>query len=393
MRNVHANFTWPAMVAKYQECFVRLVGEKRALVAHVTPYFPPHLGGMENVVQEIASQLVVHDHQVRVITSDLGYSDGFIDMPELRGVVERLQSTEVARLPILWNLLPRLLALPKHSVLHVHVAQAFLPELALLCAKLRGSKCIAHFHLDVDGSGGTFSFIFAAYKKVLFPWTLRGADRVIVFSDEQQDLVTTKYGVRREKVVVIPNGVAVSDAAWPRTYKQDGKQLLYVGRLSAQKRVDRLIGAMQYLPADVHLHIVGDGDKLAELRAQVSSCNLDTVTFHGALFGAALRSMYQKADMFVMASEHEGMPLVILEAMAEGLPVCASNVVGTRELVRGYGVLVDDLTPQAFAAEIKWNLPAERLNKLSAASIRNAKKYSWQSIITRIGALYSEVSR
>jgi glycosyltransferase involved in cell wall biosynthesis len=390
--SVRHDFVWQSIAETYQRQFARLVTARVPPAVQISPYFPPHLGGMENVVQEIASHLAMRDYPVHVMTSDIGYYRGFDDDRRLAGKITRIHSSEIARLPVMWNLVPRLLRLPRGSIFHVHVAQAFIPEIALAVARLRRHRFVAHFHLDVEGSGGWLSSVFRAYKKTLFPVMLRSADRVIVFSDAQRSLVVGTYGVTPERVQIIPNGVALDQHAAARRYRRAGTRLLYVGRLSSQKRVDRLLHAMKFLPPALHLDIVGTGDLQDDLQALTEQLALHNVTFHGALFGAPLQRMYQQADVFVIASEREGMPLVVLEAMAAGLPVIASDVLGTRELVAGTGVLVGNLEPAAFAAAIAEQLAAATLTDLSQRSLQKAAAYSWDSIITTLQNLYRELA-
>ena len=388
---VHRDFIWQTTANHYAQHLNTLTAPHKPALVQITPYFPPHLGGMENVAQEISAKLAENGNDVRVITSDISYAPNFTDVPALQGKVQRLKSTEIAHLPIMWNLPLRLLRAPRKSIFHVHIAQAFIPEISLLVARLGRSKFIAHFHLDVSTSGSAASSLFTLYKKTLFPLMLRNADRVIVFSETQQQLVITKYGVRPERAVIIPNGVRLPSGNTDRVYLEPGRQLLYVGRLSPQKRVDRLVEAMQYLPTDIHLNIVGAGESEAELRAIAATRNLKNVTFHGALFGDDLQNMYVAADAFVITSDREGMPLVVLEAMAAGLPIIASDVLGIRELVDGTGVLVKDITPERFASSVIDNLTPERLNKLSRASNKKAATLSWDVIIVRLQQLYDEV--
>lgn len=391
--SVHTDFIWQSIAETYQRHFAGLLADRKSSIIQVSPYFPPHLGGMENVVQEIATHLAAREYPVRVITSDIGYDAGFNDDPRLAGGITRIRSTEIAHMPIMWNLVPQLLRLQRGSIFHVHIAQAFIPEIALFVARLRGHSFVAHFHLDVGGSGGMLSGVFGVYKKTIFPYMLRNADRVIVFSDVQHELVRSKYGVKPDRIAIVPNGVATAAQPGARHYSHPGTRLLYVGRLSAQKRVDSLLRAMKLLPAGIHLDIVGAGELRDELQALAVQLDLHTVTFHGALFGAALQRMYHQADVFVLASDREGMPLVVLEAMAAGLPVIASDVLGTHELVVDAGVLVSDPEPAAFARAIKQHLDPLTLTELSAKSLKRADSYSWEAIILKLQSLYSELVR
>jgi glycosyltransferase involved in cell wall biosynthesis len=110
----------------------------------------------------------------------------------------------------------------------------------------------------------------------------------------------------------------------------DGKVLLYVGRLAAEKGIERLRACLDVLP-DVHLAIVGDGPYRAELERIFAGSRC---TFTGYLFGEDLAKVYASADGFVFPSTTETLGLVLLEAMASGLPIAAAESPATREVLR-----------------------------------------------------------
>src|SRR5579859_2766965 len=120
-------------------------------VVQVTPYYPPHLGGVEVAVQIIATSLAA-TRPVEVLTSTSG-ANGHPNVERAGNLtVRRLRCAEVANTPIAPALVSRLLRLGRGTVVHVHIAQAFAPEVVWITSKLRRRPFIAHFHLDVDPS-------------------------------------------------------------------------------------------------------------------------------------------------------------------------------------------------------------------------------------------------
>src|SRR2546422_4168818 len=136
-------------------------------IIQVTSYYPPHLGGMENVAAQIAEGLVDKGYAVLVYTSDMSYSRNAVISSKSQ--VRYLKSIEFAHTPIIFTLFFRLLALPRHSLIHLHVAHAFSPEIVYLISKLKGIPYIAHIHLDVDASG-SLGFLLEPYKKLFLKW-------------------------------------------------------------------------------------------------------------------------------------------------------------------------------------------------------------------------------
>jgi len=366
--------------------------QDKNLIVQIAAYYPPHIGGLEVVVREISKELAQKGYPVRVLTSTVGAAGQPRRERGLNYEVRRLRSIEFAHTPIMWSLLLQLLFLPKKSILHVHVAHAGITEIAFLVAKLRGFPIVGHFHLDV-GQSGPLGVLLPIYKKYILGPALSRMDRIIVFSEEQRLLVQEKYGIKKDRISIIPNGVGkefFADA--PRSAVQAPLRLLYLGRLAIQKRVDRIIEAMSLIKAPVHLTIVGDGEDRQKLESLARDLQLTNISFEGKKYGEELRAYYKNADVFLIPSDKEGMPLVVLEAMAAGLPIVGSDVLGIRELVGGVGELVANPSGETFAAAVD-ALAAnpERLAQLSRQSLETAKRYSWDRLVIQLEEIYREV--
>ncbi|BAI76870.1 glycosyltransferase (plasmid) [Azospirillum sp. B510] len=169
------------------------------------------------------------------------------------------------------------------------------------------------------------------------------------------------------EVPVIPNGVdsTLFHPASPEAGIEAGSEagaagrpvrLLAVGRLVAQKGIDVLIDALARPElAGVELDVVGDGGWRTALEEQAARLGLaGRVRLHGWLDRAVLAGLYRTVDIFVLPSRDEGMPNVVLEAMASGLPVVASAVAGARDLVveGETGFLVPPEQPDALAGAL-----------------------------------------
>jgi glycosyltransferase involved in cell wall biosynthesis len=358
-------------------------------VLQITPYYPPHLGGLERVVESLAAGLAER-HDVRVVTTTIG-SEGAPRLSRVGGVgVVRHRSLEVAHTPIAPGIARTLLRSPRRSVLHLHSAHALLPEMVALLARLRGQRFVLHFHLDVDASG-RLGWLLPAYKRHVFGRVLRAAAAVLVLTPAQADFVTTTYGVPAERVFVVPNGVGAQYFMPVREPAEGTLDLLYVGRLSSQKRVDRLLEAMALVTRPVRLRIVGDGEDCDELMAQADRLGLKNVRFDGPALGADLVRAYADAEAFVLPSDKEGMPLVALEAMAAALPVIATRVPGNIELLDGVGLLAEPNPARlaeaidAIAADL--GLRAD----LGRRSAEAARRHRWDAVVRQVEDIYTEV--
>ncbi|GAA5009924.1 glycosyltransferase family 4 protein [Kitasatospora paranensis] len=356
-------------------------------ILQVTPYYPPHLGGLERVVENLSVELA-RRHRVRVVTTVLG-AGGAPRRTEGPLAVRRHRAVEVAHTALAPGLPLSLLRAPRDAVLHLHCAHALMPELVALAARLRRRRFVLHFHLDVDASGPV-GRLLPLYKKHVLARVMRAAAAVIVLTEEQGAFVRDAYRVPAGRVHVVPNGVSGRYFMPERSPGQGPLRLLYVGRLSAQKNVARLLDAMSLVRRPVRLRIVGDGELRPRLEEQARRLGLDGVEFTGGLLGDDLVDAYAGADAFVLPSDREGMPLVLLEAMAAALPVLATDVPGNRELVGATGLLAAP-EPAALAAGIDRLAADPGLRReLSRASARAAAGHAWETVAARVEAVYAE---
>ncbi len=361
-------------------------------ILQVTPYYPPHLGGLERVVEHLAKQLGLR-HDVRVVTTVLGADGAARRSREGRVGVRRHRAVEVAHTAIAPGLPLSLLRAPRTAVLHLHCAHALLPELVALTARLRRRRFLLHFHLDVDASG-PLGRLLPLYKKHVFGRVMRAAAAVIVLTESQGAFVREAYRVPAERVFVVPNGVGEAYFMPVREQRpaaaDEPLRLLFVGRLGVQKNVARLLDAMSLVRRPVRLRVVGDGELRAQLEAQAARLGLTGVEFSGGLLGDDLVEAYARADAFVLPSDKEGMPLVVLEAMAAALPVVATDVPGTAELLGGIGLLAEP-EPAALAAAIDTLAGDAALReRLGRRSAEAARGYSWDAVAARVEQVYAE---
>jgi glycosyltransferase involved in cell wall biosynthesis len=353
----------------------------------IVAYYPPALGGMERVAENVAVELAEAGETVEVVTSNIGYESGFEDVKKTGYHVTRLFGRMVGGLPVVPTLFLHLLRQPRGSLYHVHVAQAFMPEIALLASKIRGGSFVAHFHLDVVASG-RFGAVFRFYKKLLFPVMLRNADRVIVFSEDQAELVRKKYAVAQRRIHILPNGIRRGfERTDPRQTFGDKPRLLFVGRLSQQKNISYLLQALEGVSDKFVTRIIGDGDLRGSLEHQARELHLENIEFVGRKDGDDLWREYNEADVFVLPSEREGMPLVLIDAMAMRLPAIGTDVLGTRDMIQDgkNGRLVPLDQPQLFRDALERIISSEHeYARMSQEAYESVRELAWPHLTRRL---------
>ena len=261
---------------------------------------------------------------------------------------------------------------------------------------------ITHLHNHFGDSSGTVAMLAAAFSGVEYSFTLHGP---AIFFEPYRWRIDEK--IRRAKFVSCISYFCRSQAmvfapveAWPRlhivhcgvspeTFEVDkelpseasstpwvkseqtgdiqadcaqpceGRRLLFVGRLAAAKGLPILLRSLQMLKQrqpDIHLTVVGDGPDRQLLHQQAEELDLiSNISFVGAQSPVAVRTYLKKADVFVMSSFAEGVPVVLMEAMMTGLPVVATRIAGVGELVEEgkSGFLVSPSDPTALAERIQ----------------------------------------
>jgi glycosyltransferase involved in cell wall biosynthesis len=196
-----------------------------------------------------------------------------------------------------------------------------------------------------------------AVPRSLIKWAIRRAGRVVTVSEALRDELV-KLGVDGTGIEVLPNGVDLelftsAGRAPPDPAAQ--RRLLVVGHLKPGKGHYSAIDALRELP-DCTLQVAGDGPLRGPLEEHARALRVDgRVRFLGSVPHARLAEHYRAADALILASEREGMPNVVLEALACGTPVVATRVGGVPEIVTDpvAGVLLESGSAEAVAAGVR----------------------------------------
>lgn len=361
-------------------------------IVQVAGLYPPHLGGEELVAARLAG-MQAQTHDVTVYTSTVGAAAAPRREHDGRLRVFRDAARSVGHTPIVPRLLTRLVRhRPRPDIVHVHAGLAVTPEIVRLATWLRQVPYVAHVHLMVRPSSRLGALLLPAYQRTLYAGFLRRAARVICLTQAMRQEVVDTFGVAPERVVIVPNGVDAELFRPSTSVRRAERELLFVGRLTAQKNVGILVEAMTRLPPDVTLRIAGDGELRDELAARIAALRLSNVHLEGQLTAEQLSIRYQRATAVLMPSTHEGLPLVLLEAMAAGAPVVCSTLPELMEVGGDTVVGVHPLTAERLAATVQELLDdAPRRASLSQAVRRRVAAYGWPHVAAGVEAVYAQI--
>lgn len=365
--------------------------------------YPPVGGGAGNASQYIAQQLAKMGHQVAVVTSrcgDLHQQEEFDNLtiyriPAFRRRQDRSNAFEQAVFII------------SASLWTSSLIRRFKPDATLAFFGVPSGavslfiKLILKIPYIVSLRGGDVPgfrpYDFGRYHKLIAPllraiW--RHASAIVANSNGLRDLALTFDA--RFAIPVIPNGVDLD------LYKTDERdwavpRILSVGRMVHQKGFDiamRALAGLQELEWEWHL--AGDGPQLDALKSLAKELGIaERVTFHGWQSRAQLIGQYQRSNLFLFPSRHEGMPNAVLEAMASGLPVIASRIAGNEELVLNdkTGLLVETEKVDELRHALHKLLGNASLRQEMgrAARLRVEEHYSWENTAKQYALLLEKV--
>lgn len=371
-------------------------------VVVTTGIFPPDIGGPATHAANLADELRRRGHDVVVLTLTDGptgtRANGLVRWPRRWPWPARCAAV------ISWLVRNR----RRYDV--IYAAGLHLP--AVFGARLARRPVVAKIVADPAWERalrlGTDVDDFETYQqtapksrrdrlmRALRDWTVKRASAVTVPSEALAGVVRTWQSGGGRGVCRIPNGVLVpAGMAEPKKTSSERFDAVFVGRLIALKRVDLLLEAVA-LCDGVHLTVVGDGperERLVALAADLAVA--DRAHFLGALPHEEVLAELAQAHVLLMASEHEGLPHVALEALVMGTPVVASPAGGTTEVIVDgeNGRLVDPASPEAFAtvlAELR-DVP-ELLDHLAAGALASAASWRFEGCADAIEGLLSELS-
>lgn len=393
-------------------------------IAHVVCTFPPYRGGIGNSAYNFARLAAERGLSVTVFTplyprsgsSATGLRTGTEfdgqDKPQAKISVDRLvpllRYGNAAVLPqLFWKL-------TKFDLVHLHYPFYGVGLIVLLYKLFSGRKFkyLIHYHMDPTARGLKGAF-FRLDRRLILPQLLKRAEFVTCASvDYAKNSALTRYYDRQpKKFINLPFGVDLdffkSDPSIRKVAGQ--KTILFVGGLDRAhyfKGVKVLLNALKLLadeyaadaedgPIDLRLKIVGTGDMLSDYAATAKDLGIASrVEFAGGVDDAELAACYNRADLLVLPSTNKGeaFGLVLLEAMAAGKPVVATNLPGVRSVFKNgvEGLIAAPGDAKDLKNKIKAILTDDERARQMGQAARSLveKKYDWNYVGDALVRLY-----
>jgi glycosyltransferase involved in cell wall biosynthesis len=372
-------------------------------ISHFGKKYYPDIGGIESLTLSLSRGAVVNGYSVTVICfgKTRKISEELVDQVRiLRAPTSMMIASQPLGLKYIYLCLRES---RKANLVHLHLPNM----LGCLCALFipRKTRLLVHWHSDVIGKG----FLGKLLSPLEF-FILKRADIIVATSKIYTDASKILFRFR-EKVTVIPIGVPdiepISDNACVSIFAHAlekiiaGRRIiLAVGRLVPYKGFSVLIEASKHINSDAIVIIVGDGPLREELQNTVNSSGVaDSVHLTGRLSEDALRYLFSKSTLYCMTSTYraEAFGVVLLEAMAHGLPIVATNIPGSgvpwvnQHGITGLNVPVGDAKALACACNDLLSSVEKRLEFSRNARSRYLAEFTEVTSINRMMEVYGKL--
>ena len=314
-------------------------------VLQVIPYFC--FGGAETMCENLTLALQKLGHQVTVVSLYNEKTPIALRMEDA-GVKIRYLDKKLGLDLSMVPKLAKIMAEEKPDVVHTHLDVI---KYAVAAARLKGiRRCVHTVHnvADKEAEGSVQKLINGAYFRL--GWSVP-----VALSPEVRSSIVSFYGIEEKKVPVIYNGTDLSRCTPKTSYQTEGLNLLHIGRFNEQKNHEGLLKAFARIRKerpDSRLDLLGDGELMEATQKLAKDLGVaDAVRFLGNqnhVYG-----FMEKADIFLLPSRYEGMPMTIIEAMGMGMPIVASAVGGVPDmLMDGESGLLTSCEPESVAEAV-----------------------------------------
>ena len=368
-------------------------------VGLVSPYDFATAGGVNDHVRHLAVELQKLGHETRIFGPS-SRADVGVDAARFYRIGTPIAipaNDSVARITLSFHLADRVAAIiadERFDVLHFH--EPLMPALPMTMLRMSTTANVGTFHAFARSNVGYY------YGRPLLQPYLQHLHRAIAVSEPAREFVTRyfpEYPMR-----VIPNGIDVGvykpGHAPIRHLRDENVNILFVGRLEKRKGLGDLMRAYRTLSSrlpQTRLIVVGDGPLRGKLESYISRHHLPNVILAGYVPDSVKPRYYASADIFCApATGAESFGIVLLEALASGLPVVATEVPGYMSVLEPGR---DSLTvPPKSWRELAASLVVlardpDLRRRLGEYALKKARAYSWPAVASEVIDVYDEARK
>lgn len=384
---------------------------RKLKIIQLSTFFHPSVGGVERQAEEIAIHLVQDGHEVTVFTTDATHGKE----KRMQRLADTYHGVPVKRFRylislgnffrfapnLIWNLWTA-----DFDIVHVHNVHDGHLLAAIIVRLLRRKKLVITGHnpyvVNAEKRGSLLHRLVGVYE-----WFIKlfhsGIDLYIALVETEKQYVAKHFRVRDAKIVVIPNGIQdlfyVQDGNREKFYSEweidRAKWQLVVGtvsRLNYVKGIQNLLLAVRQLPQVLFIFAGGDDGYYTQLR-KIFNQYPNVLFTEAYLPSEEVKDFYQAIDIFLLPSQYEPFGMTVIEAMAQGKMVLATNKGGTLETIKPeFGELLEPSDQQLWADRIKfYSENPNAITEKSASAAAAAQQYRWENVISQIEKAYESL--
>lgn len=365
-----------------------------------TGIYPDTIGGAEVHLFYMCKELAERGHHVFVISPAHKFSRGASDrnIPFVRVRLKLWSRPFFILSYIVKSLVVSLKLKDQIEMVHVHTANFPMVVAFIFSAITRKPYVVACRGSDIRMSSRKL------LRRIFRIPFLYNAKKLVVVSNEISKILRRKYGIPKSQIVVVGNAydhriteklvnTKLSPSLAPAESERS-MRIINVANLRPEKDHITLLEGFTRLAKsikEVRLSIVGDGPLRSQLEQFCTQQGLHNVKFLGTLPHKDALERIATSDIFILTSVEEGMPNVIIEALALGKPVIATAVGGIPEVVREEvnGILVPPKSPEHVAKALERLLSDSKLRrKLGKAAAESVKDRLWSKIVEKYERIY-----
>lgn len=311
------------------------------------------------------------------------------------------QSEKISSYKFLFFLIikPVFLKIPRSSIIHTQRPDHMLP---FTIFNGRNPKICTLHGAPSKAISFKKNFVISFIYDLIETFVLNRVDKIIAVDEESMAYYIKKYPYLKSKMALVTTGVDtnlfktldINNVRNKFGFRENEKIILYVGRIEKEKGIDIAIKSFKKINEhfnNIKMVIVGNGNYCKELKALAKNLGITNIEFISQMDHNEIPEIMNCANVFLLCSLYEGMPTVVLEALACGVPVVSTNVGDTKKVVKdnntGYIInkskeedIIDKLTESLLSAD-----------NFKKNCIKTAHEYSWQKTATRILRIYNEI--
>ena len=375
-------------------------------IAYVCPFYDPAIGGVKQVVKELAKRMINKGHEVHVFTSDW---DKYRRIKKKEEIIDGVQVhrcfhfVKVANFSSVWPSVFFKLLKQRFDVIHTHLFGHPHLFFGALAAKLKGTKHIHTTHCPWSDAKRSRigDFLLKISYNTIGKISLKWSRYIIAITPWETEFIKKYRGSSNsDNIKIIPNGMdalffkTIKPNEFKKKYGSDKKIVLFLGRFNPTKGPEKLAEIAVEMVKErkdiVFIFLGPDEGKKEEVKEIVK--NSERIHLLEPLRNKKkVVEAYQAADVYALPSYREGLPLTLFEAMAAGLPVVASPVNGIpyemKDPDNGFLIKYGDLAglKKAITRIIDNKEIAIKMRK---NNLEKAKKYDWDIIAKETENLY-----